>query len=319
MADRFNLTIIIPHYNTPDLLEKLICSIPEQEDIQTIVVDDNSTKENEKYEQIKRNYGYRIEFYQNNTGIQSAGSCRNIGLENAEGKWIIFADADDYFLPNMYDVVQKYFNSDYDIVFFLPTSVFIDTGEKANRHQLYEDRVLNYIKEPNEENTIALKRIQQPWSRIIKRELIKKYDVRFSQVLYSNDMYFSAVSGFYAKKICASKEKIYCITRNRGSLTTHINEEAYDIRVDEHIKTYRFLIEHYGKKMCKKMNVTGAARLYDAIEQNYGIKKCIKVILKFKRNNIPIFSIETFKPMHIYHIIKNKLIDKKYYIYNRKY
>ena len=35
-----NLSIIIPHYNTPDLLGKLIDSIPDTDDIQIIVVDD---------------------------------------------------------------------------------------------------------------------------------------------------------------------------------------------------------------------------------------------------------------------------------------
>lgn len=38
-----NLSIIIPHYNTPDLLEKLIRSIPVDKDIQIVVVDDNSS------------------------------------------------------------------------------------------------------------------------------------------------------------------------------------------------------------------------------------------------------------------------------------
>ena len=38
------LTIIIPHYNTPEMLETLLESIPERNEIQIIVVDDNSTK-----------------------------------------------------------------------------------------------------------------------------------------------------------------------------------------------------------------------------------------------------------------------------------
>lgn len=37
-----NLSIIIPHYNTPELLYKLIDSIPQSPDVQIIVVDDNS-------------------------------------------------------------------------------------------------------------------------------------------------------------------------------------------------------------------------------------------------------------------------------------
>lgn len=112
-----DLTIIIPHYNVPDLLEKLIKSIPDSREIQVIVVDDNSDKQKEKLVRVEALYKERVEFYINSTGIKSAGSCRNIGLEHAKGKWILFADADDYFLPNMYDVVKSYFETNYDIIF----------------------------------------------------------------------------------------------------------------------------------------------------------------------------------------------------------
>jgi glycosyltransferase involved in cell wall biosynthesis len=38
-----SLSIVIPHFNKPDLLEKLLASIPQdKKDIQTIVVDDKS-------------------------------------------------------------------------------------------------------------------------------------------------------------------------------------------------------------------------------------------------------------------------------------
>lgn len=314
MTYKFCITIIIPHYNTPDLLEKLICSIPDREEIQTIVVDDNSTEEVEKYEWIKGKYNFRVEFYQNDTGVQSAGSCRNIGLDHAEGKWVLFADADDFFLPNMYDVIKNYFDSDYDIVFFAPTSIFIDTGEIANRHRGDEKRILNYLKNPNEENTIALRCMQRSVSKIIRRRLIESNHIRFSQILHANDQYFSVVSGFYAREIYACRENIYCITRNKGSLTTDMSEEAFDIRVDENIKMYRFLIDHYGKKMCRKINISASTRLYDAIEQHLGIKKCIQLIIKFKKNNIPILSIQTLKPRHVYHTIKGKMRDKRYYV-----
>ena len=37
-----SISIIIPHYNIPDLLMRCLKSIPISEDIQVIVVDDNS-------------------------------------------------------------------------------------------------------------------------------------------------------------------------------------------------------------------------------------------------------------------------------------
>ena len=55
-----NLSIIIPHYNTPDLLQKLIDSIPHIEDIQIIVVDDRSDKNLEKLSEVQEKYKSQV-------------------------------------------------------------------------------------------------------------------------------------------------------------------------------------------------------------------------------------------------------------------
>ena len=36
-----NYSIIIPHHNTPDLLQRLLHSIPQRDDLEVIIVDDN--------------------------------------------------------------------------------------------------------------------------------------------------------------------------------------------------------------------------------------------------------------------------------------
>lgn len=47
------LSIVIPHYNTPDLLQKLLDSIPVDEGIQVIVVDDKSDRDLNIYERVQ--------------------------------------------------------------------------------------------------------------------------------------------------------------------------------------------------------------------------------------------------------------------------
>lgn len=315
---KYNLSIIIPHFNSPKLLEKLITTIPEKEDIQVIVVDDNSTKELEEYNTVVRNYSYRIEFYKNNSGVQSAGACRNIGLDYAKGIWVMFADADDYFLPQMYESVSKYFKTDYEMVIFCPTSVFIDTGEVADRHIMHEIRIKQYLSNPTYENLLNVKRMKGPWTKIIRKSIISDNNIRFSDTLHHNDMYFVFVVGYYCKKTTVSGDTIYCITRNRGSLTTKVTARAFDLHVQEYIKCYQFGIEHYSKEEFKQFNLNGGFLLFEAYKRNLGLKKVIETLKKLHKNHIPLLSKQMKNPIYLFKAIitNNKMIEKekKYYV-----
>ena len=110
-------SIIIPHYNIPDLLMRCLESIPVSEDIQVIVVDDNSSDADtylERYPELSRPY---LEFIRTTKG-GGAGYARNVGLDHAKGKWLLFADADDLYVDDMYEIIRPYADSKADIIFF---------------------------------------------------------------------------------------------------------------------------------------------------------------------------------------------------------
>lgn len=316
--NEINLSIIIPHYNTPKLLEKLLKSIPEKEDIQIIVVDDNSQIELGEYNQVVEAYSCRAEFYKNDSGIQSAGACRNIGLKHAKGIWVMFADADDFFLPQMYESVSSYFQTDYEMVIFCPTSIFIDTGELADRHIPDEIRIKRYLENPTYKNLLTAKSMKGPWAKIIRRSVIIDNNIFFSETLHCNDTYFVFKTAYYCKKTAVSGDVIYCITRNSGSLTTRVNEQAYDLRIQEFMKCYKFGMEHYSKDEFDQFNLNGGIFLFDAYKRNFGMKKILHTWKIMKKNNIPLLSRQMRNPVYLIKaiIMNNKMInrEKKYYI-----
>lgn len=86
------VSFIIPVYNQEVLVRKTIESIPVQEDIEIIAIDDCST---DNSFQVISEYP-NVRAYKNEVNL-GAGATRNKGLEYATGEYIIFIDSDDYF------------------------------------------------------------------------------------------------------------------------------------------------------------------------------------------------------------------------------
>src|SRR5699024_8659705 len=157
----------------------------------------------------------------NNSIKKGAGVCRNIGLNNSSGEWVLFADADDYFVGDFYGKVSKYFSSNYDVVFFRPTSIELDTDEESDRHTIYENLLLNFSNMNNVENETRLRyQFYVPWSKLIKKSVLIKNDILFDEVIASNDVMFSTQLGYYMNEFEISQDVIYCVTRGTNTLTT---------------------------------------------------------------------------------------------------
>lgn len=90
------ITIIVPVYNSEKTLDKCINSILEQtfHEWELLLINDGSTDRSGKLCDEYASKDQRIKvFHKENGGVCSA---RNLGINNAKGKWITFCDSDDY-------------------------------------------------------------------------------------------------------------------------------------------------------------------------------------------------------------------------------
>jgi len=304
-------SIIIPHYNSPDSLEVLLNSIPKNPDIQVIVVDDNSTQEQDLLEQVIKNDSC-CEFYKNITGVQSAGACRNVGLTHAKGKWVLFADADDYFVDKAFNHLEEYYNESSDVVYFPPTSINMVTQKRSNRHILYERLVLKYHKKKSERNEFNLIfRMVIPWSRMIKREVIVQNKIEFEAIPVSNDVIFSTKLGLCISSPETSDKTIYCVTRNRSTLTTAVKESNLDVRVEVFIRKYTLLRENLTKKQLRRLDV-GGENIFSMAITGFGLKKLIQILKKLRRNNVKLFAFSFLNMILIVSELKEKIVLRMY-------
>ena len=101
-------SIIIPHKNTPELLNRLLNTIPEDDCIQVVVVDDNS---NPSLKPLSFRKNVEVILLDANQS-KGAGKARNVGIERAVGKWLLFADSDDFFVENFLFTLNRYKDSE---------------------------------------------------------------------------------------------------------------------------------------------------------------------------------------------------------------
>ena len=240
-----SFSIIIPHYDIPDLLMRCLKSIPISEDIQVIVVDDNSPDSDtylEKYIELSRPY---LEFIRTTKG-GGAGYARNIGLDHANGKWLIFADADDYFVKNTFSIIKEYEYSDVDVVYFKTKSVFSDNPKEPSTRGRQQNSLVDGYLYNGEENKLRVE-YWSPWGKMIRRELIVNHNLRFDEVRYSNDHYFSAIVGLNAKAIKADSRVVYVVTRRDGSLTSGGPDKPHEIeiRAEVNFRVQKLLRKHH--------------------------------------------------------------------------
>ena len=116
------VSIVIPNFNRAALISETLNSLLAQSYVhwEAIIVDDGSTDDSEK---VMREYEVRdkrFRYIKRNRLPKGAPTCRNIGVENAKGEYIIFLDSDDILAPYCLSNRVKHFteNPDFDFLVF---------------------------------------------------------------------------------------------------------------------------------------------------------------------------------------------------------
>lgn len=240
---QYEYSIIIPHYNIPTLLRRCLDSIPLRDDVQVIVVDDHSKEENiQVLEELENDYPSVLFVYMKMNG--GGGKARNIGLSHASGRFVLFADADDFFNDCLNDILDDYKNSDFDIVFFKGNSVDTDSFEPANRADHLNRYVDDYLSGTDPEGLHLRYKFGEPWARMVKLSVINENNISFDETLIHNDTAYSYKVGYYGKIMMADPRPIYCITVRKGSVSRASSIDRILTRVEIFGNAWLFFKEH---------------------------------------------------------------------------
>ena len=181
------VSVVIPVYNSEKYVEKCIQSVMAQTlpDLEIIIINDGSTDESGRIlRELTQKDSRIVLLEQANQGVAAV---RNQGVEKATGKYITFVDGDDYlqedYIELMYNLAEK---ETLDMVICGLT--YVDEGGKEL------NRVVPgvYKRLENEEWTF---RVSAVCSHLYRRELWKRYDVKFQSGERGEDM---PISLFFA-------------------------------------------------------------------------------------------------------------------------
>jgi glycosyltransferase involved in cell wall biosynthesis len=306
MGKEINYSIIIPHKNIPELLQRCLNSIPRRDDIQIIIVDDNSDPNKVDFERFPGLGNPCVEIIFTKEG-KGAGYARNVGLTKVVGKWLLFADADDYFTDGFLDGLDKHKNSSYDLIYFGINGVNMkkkhENSSSLKYNRLMKDAI--YKKKYDEYKYT----VYVPWGKMIKLSLIKENGIIFDETMLVNDLMFSIKTAYYAKNIFFDEYRIYTYEIRPYSLTSIWTLETKFVRFCAYIRLHVFL-KSISKKRLRKNLILPLWRLIDIHNMVY-FHKGMELI---KHNNINLF-IEFIEyllvmPYQVIIKIRNLLLDR---------
>ncbi|OCG35943.1 MULTISPECIES: glycosyltransferase family 2 protein [unclassified Gilliamella] len=218
------LSVVIPVYNTEKYLIKCLDSVINQsfKNIEIICVNDGSTdnsldilrKYTEKDKRIKI-------ISKNNGGLSSA---RNVGIENAQGKYITFVDSDDFIELNTYESSLLYFNVDtVDLVYFSTRLVFENNVARIQDERYFEHKYTGLV---NLSNDVIANMDVCAWNKIYKLSIIKKYDIKFPDGLWYEDNPFFWSYALVCNSAFFVNKRFYNYLIRSGSIMSQHNKKS---------------------------------------------------------------------------------------------
>ena len=271
-----DFSVIVPCWRGAiKFLPKLFSSIPEKEGIEIIVVDNSKAPVNREEIDSPRDI-----ILLHSPPDRHAGGSRNDGMAAAKGKWLLFADADDYYTPDAFDIYYSKIDTEAEIVFTCMGGVYEDTGEPSNRGDRYIQMVHDFCTGVTDDSVLRFQ-FSSPCCKMVSHELVDRYALRYDEIRASNDIYFSITSGYYANAIEAVDAITYIATVNRGSLTTRKDFDVIHARLYAALHCNQFLKNNkLPKEQLSIMRYLYEARAFP-LAQKWDL---IKMVISFKQN-----------------------------------
>lgn len=266
---QYEVTIGIPVYNSEKYLKETLESALSQTfpSIEYLIMDDCSTDTSmaivQEYQQTHpRGEHIRIIHQPRNMGI---GIARNRIIDEAQGQYLYFLDADDIITPDAISLLhENAIQNDAEMVYASHERIEEFDGnhnttvfQHAKRNFTQENEFANYAYE-------EYGRLPAPvWNILFRMEVFRKNQLRFADTNFWEDFTFHMDLPSYVTRVSMLPDITYKYICRSGSLSnfqkrTHIDKQEIEktIAAVEHVKANSYRIAdkpYFPQRMCKVM------------------------------------------------------------------
>ena len=280
------LSIIIPMYNVEKYIETCIESLINQDfDNYEIIIIDNGSSD--KSYEICKSYlskNKNIKLISQESG--EPGKARNIGLNNATGKYIGFVDSDDYIYPHMFKKMIDIAERDMaDIVICDFDKYYEDENKFVTVKNSLKENVI-YNKEEILEYYFTRELEAFAWNKIYKRELFS--NIRFDEGIFYEDIYPTYRLIQKAKAIVKVDEPLYIYRQRKNNITSSYSDkkrtdlDSVVLRVSNDYRNS----ENFNDRLLEAFNISYMNLSLDLFikKMNYSYKKIYKGFKEHYKN-----------------------------------
>ncbi|WP_455248963.1 glycosyltransferase [Ruminococcus sp.] len=259
--EQLQITVVATFYNCAPYIHRCVDSILKQTYpiAQIILVDDGSDDGSDQiFCEIEKND--RIQLL--HSGHQGVSIARNMGIETAQGDYIMFVDGDDYISPTIVEeLVEHLGNADMICCtcqcfheenkiqirshFYDGDRIFVTAQEKEAFYSQLMDGAYMQVGTP-------YTAIGVPWGKLYRRDFLNTYQIRFyPELKRMQDNIFNMEAAFYANEIRYIDEPLYCYRLNN---IVQYNVKPYSPEIYSAVLLHRqqimaFYIKTYSKEL----------------------------------------------------------------------
>ena len=247
MKEQPQVSIIVPVYNVENYIERCLNSLVNQtfKDIEIITINDGST--DKSLELINKYVKEDIRVSVIDLGDEGVSYCRNLGIEKANGKYIMFVDSDDWIDFNMVEVMyKKAEENNIDLVMCSYIREFKDHS-KEKIFNLPEEIIYKEDKVKNEllrklvgpvkeelSNPEMLDALGTVWGKLYRADILKENKIKFvdlKEIGSAEDTLFNIFTFNYLSKVMFLNKHMYHYWRdNPKSVTSQYNPKLKEQR-----------------------------------------------------------------------------------------